>query len=34
MGGLACVFDPALKGFLSIMKEPPNFEATGNMLNA
>ena len=27
MGGLACVFDPMLKDFLSMMKEPPNFEA-------
>jgi serine/threonine protein kinase/tetratricopeptide (TPR) repeat protein len=27
MGGLAGVFDPMLKDFLSMMKEPPNFEA-------
>jgi serine/threonine protein kinase/tetratricopeptide (TPR) repeat protein len=27
MGGLACVFDPMLKDFLAMMKEPPNFEA-------
>ena len=27
MGGIACVFDPMLKDFLAIMKEPPNFEA-------
>jgi serine/threonine protein kinase/tetratricopeptide (TPR) repeat protein len=27
MGGLACVFDPMMKDFLAMMKEPPNFEA-------
>jgi serine/threonine protein kinase len=27
MGGLAGVFDPVLEDFISIMKEPPNFEA-------
>jgi len=27
MGGIACVFDPILKDFFSMMKEPPNFEA-------
>ena len=27
MGGLASVFDPMMKDFFSMMKEPPNFEA-------
>ena len=27
MGGLACFFDPMLKSFFSMMKEPPNLEA-------
>ncbi len=27
MGGLACVFDPMIKDFFSMMREPPNFEA-------
>ena len=27
MGGLACVFDPRMKDFFSMLKEPPNFEA-------
>ena len=27
MGGIACVFDPMMKDFVAMMKEPPNFEA-------
>jgi len=34
MGGLACVFDPRMKNFFSMLKEPPNFEAYREYLEA
>jgi len=34
MGGLACVFDPRMKNIFSMLKEPPNFEAYREYLEA